>query len=162
MLIRTATKNDLSSLLKLSAMLPPGMTSMPFDKNTWEKKLDLLEDSLEKEKSTDLESVYLLVLEDPEKKEIVGTAGIVAGVGLTRPFYNYKLSKESKFSEALDIRVTSNLLNLVNDFTGETELISLFLMPDYRRNGIGQFLSRCRYLFMSDFPERFSDIVFAE
>ena len=135
---------------------------MPFDKNTWEKKLDLLEDSLEKEKSTDLESVYLLVLEDPEKKEIVGTAGIVAGVGLTRPFYNYKLSKESKFSEALDIRVTSNLLNLVNDFTGETELISLFLMPDYRRNGIGQFLSRCRYLFMSDFPERFSDIVFAE
>lgn len=135
---------------------------MPFDKNTWEKKLDLLEDSLEKEKSTDLESVYLLVLEDLEKKEIVGTAGIVAGVGLTRPFYNYKLSKESKFSEALDIRVTSNLLNLVNDFTGETELISLFLMPDYRRNGIGQFLSRCRYLFMSDFPERFSDIVFAE
>ena len=162
MLIRTANKNDLSSLLKLSAMLPPGMTSMPFDKSTWEKKLDLLEDSLKNEKSTDSESVYLLVLEDPETKAIVGTAGIVAGVGLTRPFYNYKLSKESKFSEALDIRVTSNLLNLVNDFTGETELISLFLMPDYRRDGIGQFLSRCRYLFMSDFPGRFSDIVFSE
>jgi arginine N-succinyltransferase len=30
------------------------------------------------------------------------------------------------------------------------------------KNNAGQFLSRCRYVFMSDFPERFSDIVFAE
>lgn len=162
MIIRIAAPRDLPSLLKLSAMLPPGMTSMPFDKSTWEKKLALVEESIQSEKKTDTEAVYLLVLEDPEVGEIVGTAGIVAGVGLTRPFYNYKLTKESKFSEALDIRVTSNLLNLVNDFTGETELISLFLMPDYRKNNIGQFLSRCRYLFMSDFPERFNDIVFAE
>ena len=161
-LIRTANEGDLPSLLKLSAMLPPGMTSMPFDKNTWKSKIELVEESLARKKRTDSESVYLLVLEDRETQNIVGTAGIVAGVGLTRPFYNYKLSKESKFSEALDIRVTSNLLNLVNDFTGETELISLFLMPDYRKNSVGQFLSRARYLFMSDFPDRFSDIVFAE
>jgi len=161
-LIRTATKDDLSKLVKLSSRISPAMTSMPFDEKTWGKKLDLLETSLNSEKSTDSESAYLLVLEDLEKKAIVGTSGIVAGVGLTRPFYNYKLSKESKFSEALDIRVTSNLLNLVNDFTGETELVSLFLTPQYRKNNMGQFLSRSRYLLMSDFPERFSDIVFAE
>lgn len=162
MLIRTARQDDLPSLLKLSAMLPPGMTSMPFDKSTWEKKLALVAESLQDSERKDSESVYLLVLEDPEIGQIVGTAGIVAGVGLTRPFYNYKISKESKYSESLDIRVNSDLLNLVNNFTGETELISLFLMPDYRKNNIGQFLSRCRYVFMSDFPERFSDIVFAE
>jgi arginine N-succinyltransferase len=162
MIIRTARQEDLPSLLKLSAMLPPGMTSMPFDKSTWEKKLALVAESLQDTERKDSESVYLLVLEDPEIGQIVGTAGIVAGVGLTRPFYNYKISKESKYSESLDIRVNSNLLNLVNNFTGETELISLFLMPEYRKNNIGQFLSRCRYLFMSDFPERFSDVVFAE
>lgn len=162
MLIRTARPDDLPSLLKLSAKLPGGMTSMPFDKKTWEKKLALVVESLRGLERKDSESVYLLVLEDPETGNIVGTAGIVAGVGLTRPFYNYKLSKESKYSESLDIRVNSNLLNLVNNFTGETELISLFLMPEYRKNNIGQFLSRCRYLFMSDFPDRFSDIVFAE
>ena len=162
MLIRTARPDDLPSLLKLSALLPPGMTSMPFDKNTWEKKLALVAESLEDSGRKDSESVYLLVLEDPEIGQIVGTAGIVAGVGLTRPFYNYKISKESKYSESLDIRVNSNLLNLVNNFTGETELISLFLMPEYRKNNIGQFLSRCRYMFMNDFPDRFSDIVFAE
>lgn len=162
MLIRLARPTDLDALLKLSAMLPPGMTSMPFDKQTWEKKLELVDESIQSDVRTDQESVYLLVLEDPETGSIVGTAGIVAGVGLTHPFYNYKLSKDVKHSEELDIRVTSHLLNLVNDFTGETELISLFLMPEHRIKYAGQFLSRCRYVFMSDFPERFSDTVFAE
>lgn len=162
MLIRSATQQDLNQLMQLSAMLPPGMTSMPFDKSTWEKKLELVEASLQESPDLNSERVYLLVMEDPESGKIVGTAGIVAGVGLTRPFFNYKLSKDVKVSEELDIRRISNLLNLVNDFTGETELISLYLLPEYRSKYSGQFLSRCRYLFMSDFPDRFSDIVFAE
>ena len=162
MLIRSARASDLNQLLQLSAVLPPGMTSMPFDKSTWEKKLEVVEASLKESPDPELERVYLLVMEDTDSGRIVGTAGVVAGVGLTRPFYSYKLTKDVKVSEALDIRVTSNLLNLVNDFTGETELISLFLLPEFRSRYGGQFLSRCRYVFMSDFPERFSDVVFAE
>lgn len=162
MIIRTARPSDIDQLMQLSAMLPPGMTSMPFDKQTWEKKLQLVEDSLQGLPIKDTESVYLLVMEDPASGAIVGTAGIVVGVGFTHPFYNYKMSKDVKISDELGIRMTSNLLNLVNDFTGETELISLFLVPEYRKKNAGQFLSRCRYVFMSDFPERFSDIVFAE
>lgn len=162
MLIRLAQPSDLRSLMKLSALLPPGMTSMPFDLATWEKKLELVQQSTQSVVRTDQESVYLLVMEDTDSGDIVGTAGIVAGVGLTNPFYNYKLSKDVRHSEELDIRVVSNLLNLINDFTGETELISLYLMPQNRVQYAGQFLSRCRYVFMSDFPERFSDMVFAE
>lgn len=162
MLIRSARESDLNELMQLSALLPPGMTSMPFEKSTWVKKLALVEASLKESPDPDTERVYFLVMEDPESGRIVGTAGIVAGVGLSHAFYNYRLSKDVKVSKALDIRVTSNLLNLVNDFTGETELVSLFLLPEYRSRYSGQFMSRCRYLFMSDFPERFSDIVFAE
>ena len=162
MLIRSAHPDDLNQMMQLSALLPPGMTSMPFDKSTWEKKLALVEASLQESPDLNSERVYLLVMEDPENGKIVGTAGIVAGIGLTHPFYNYKLSKDVKVSEELDIRRNSNLLNLVNDFTGETELISLFLLPEYRSKYSGQFLSRCRFVFMSDFPDRFSDMVFAE
>lgn len=162
MLIRSARPDDLNQLMQLSALLPPGMTSMPFDKSTWEKRLALVAASLQESPDQNTERVYLLVMEDPESGKIVGTAGIVAGVGLTKPFYNYKLSKDVKVSEELDIRRVSNLLNLVNDFTGETELISLFLLPEYRSKYTGQFLSRCRFVFMSDFPDRFSDVVFAE
>lgn len=162
MIIRTAKPDDLEALLKLSAMLPPGMTSMPCDTETWEKKLQLVSDSIARQPQEEQESVYLLVLEDPSNGAIVGTAGMISGVGNTRPFYNYKLSKEVKASPDINIKRSSNLLNLVNDYTGATELISLFLMPEYRRHGAGQFLSRCRYVFMNDFPERFDDVVFAE
>ena len=162
MLIRSAKAEDLNELLQLSAVLPLGMTSMPFEKSTWIKKLETVEASLAESPDPTQERVYLLVMEDQNSGRIVGTAGVVAGVGLTRPFYNYKLSKDFKVSEALGIKVTSNLLNLVNDFTGETELVSLFLLPEFRTRYAGQMLSRCRFLFMSDFPERFSEVVFAE
>ena len=162
MIIRTAKPDDLEALLKLSAIAPPGMTSMPCDTETWEKKLQLVSDSIARQPQEEQESVYLLVLEDPSNNTIVGTAGMISGVGNTRPFYNYKISKEVKTSPDINIKRSSNLLNLVNDYTGATELNSLFLMPRYRRNGAGQFLSRCRFAFMNDFPERFDDVVFAE
>ena len=160
--IRSAKAEDLNELMQLSAALPPGMTSMPCEESTWVKKLKAVEASLADSPDPSLESVYLMVMEDVDSGRIVGTAGIVAGVGLTRPFYSYKLSKDFKVSEALGIKITSNLLNLVNDFTGETELVSLFLLPEFRSKYAGQMLSRCRFLFMSDFPERFSNVVFAE
>ena len=162
MLIRSAKADDLNELMQLSAALPPGMTSMPFEKSTWIKKLEAVEASLMDPPDPSVESVYLLVMEEIQSGRIVGTAGIVSGVGLTRPFYSYKLSKDFKVSEALDIKITNNLLNLVNDFSGETELVSLFLLPEFRSKYAGQMLSRCRFLFMSDFPERFSNVVFAE
>ena len=128
MLIRSAKADDLNGLLQLSAALPPGMTSMPLETTTWLKKLEVIDASLKESPDPTQERVYLLVMEDLNSGRIVGTAGVVAGVGLTRPFYNYKLSKDFKVSEALGIKVTSNLLNLVNDFMGETELVSLFLL----------------------------------
>ncbi|MGI9250905.1 MAG: arginine N-succinyltransferase [Pseudohongiellaceae bacterium] len=163
-LIRCARHEDLDALLKLSIMLPPGMTSMPYDRKTWEQKLDKVASSLTEPPPKNQEGVYQLVMEDTGTGEIVGCAGIISRVGLTSPFYSYKLSTETKVSEEHGIRRISTLLNLVNDFTGDTELISLFLKPEYRhgRKYAGQFLSRCRYVFMSDFPERFSDTVFAE
>ncbi|MCY4356138.1 MAG: arginine N-succinyltransferase [Gammaproteobacteria bacterium] len=162
MLIRCATANDLDQLLDISASIPTGMTSMPFDKAVWEKRLAAVETDLQKPPDLDLERNYLLVLEDPQSSRIVGTAGIKTAVGLTYPFYNYRLSSEVKISQELEIRSSTKLLNLMNDFTGQTELISLFLLSEYRSRHTGKFLSLCRFLFMSDFPERFSDVIFAE
>ncbi len=51
---------------------------------------------------------------------------------------------------------------MVNDYTNATEIGSLFLHPDYRRDGLGRFLSRSRYLMMAEFPELFSDVVISE
>jgi arginine N-succinyltransferase len=51
---------------------------------------------------------------------------------------------------------------MVNDYTGATEAGSLFLHPDYRRDGLGRFLSRARLLMLAEFPQLFSHIVISE
>ena len=95
MLIRSAKAEDLNELLQLSAELPLGMTSMPFEKSTWVKKLETVEASLAESPDPTQERVYLLVMEDQNSGRIVGTAGVVAGVGLTRPFL--QLQTEQRF-----------------------------------------------------------------
>lgn len=162
MILRSATHADLPALLQLSESIPGGMTSMPFDQSTWEKKLALVESSFSSRETKMHEAIYFFVLEDPDIQEIVGTCGMHAGVGLNRPFYNYKLSRHVSKSKELDITVNSNTLNLCNDFTGETELVSLFLKESHRKAKVGQFLSRSRFMFLREFESLFGNVVFAE
>jgi len=164
MIIRSARLSDLPALLEMSASLPGGMTSMPFNEDTWQKKLELVERSFRAHPAPQTidEAIYFFILEDSRTGAIAGTCGMHTGVGLNKPFYNYKLSRHMSKSEQLDVTVHSNTLNLCNDFTGETELVSLFLQPDYRQGKVGQFLSRTRFMFIRDFSEYFASIVFAE
>lgn len=161
MLIRLAQISDLKALLALSESIDGGMTSMPTCEETWYDKLVLAQRSVDPEFKGQ-ERLFLLVLEDPKLNRIVGTAAVYTGVGLSRPFYNYKLAKHVKSSQELGITMTSNSLNLVNDYTGQTELASLYLDPEYRVNKLGQALSRSRFMLMHDFPEHFNAMVFAE
>ena len=164
MIIRSARLADLPALMELSSSLPGGMTSMPCNQDSWQKKLQLVERSFTARpvpKAVD-EAIYFFILEDPATGAIAGTCGMHTGVGLNKPFYNYKLSRHMSKSEQLGITVNSNTLNLCNDFTGETELVSLFLKPQYRQGKIGQFLSRTRFMFIRDFSEYFAKVVFAE
>lgn len=161
MIIRPACLNDVDRLLELSRDVPAGMTSMPADRDTWITKLELSERCFSPSGDDPLSRMIFLVLED-EEGGLLGTAGIHTGVGLKRPFYNYRVSTQVTASETLDITVSCETLNLVNDFTGATELTSLYLKPQARRKPLGQFLSRSRFLVISDFPDFFGDMVFAE
>ncbi|MGK0442750.1 MAG: arginine N-succinyltransferase [Pseudohongiellaceae bacterium] len=134
---------------------------MPDDRDTWVAKLKLSERCFDRMDDNTQGRMIFLVLEGDDG-ELLGTAGIHSGVGLRRPFYNYKISKQVMASETLDITVSCEMLNLVNDFTGATELTSLYLKPEARMKPLGQFLSRSRFLVLSDFPDLFGEMVFAE
>ena len=43
-------------------------------------------------------------------------------------------------SDALGVYSMNRVLHMVNDYTGASEIGSLFLLPEYRRDGIGKFL----------------------
>lgn len=138
------------------------MSSMPFDYNSWEAKLTKSLQSFETDVNEPAGEIYFMVMVDPETDKIVGTTAIYAGVGLDQPFFSYKVSKLVSFSKELDKKNEMEVLHLVNDFTGATEIGSLYLAPDYRKNKNGSFLSRCRFLMIHDFPDRFGQPIIAE
>lgn len=162
MLIRPVKISDHAEILSLAQEAGIGMTSLPADAAILEYKIKRAVASFLGAESEKGDDHFLFVLEDTETKKLVGTTGIVAHVGIKQPFYSYKLSTIVQASEEVGVYSLQKVLHMVNDYTGASEIGSLFLLPDYRRDGIGRFLSRCRYLLMAEFPEFFSDVVISE
>ena len=161
MLVRPVTIADHAEILALAHKAGIGMTSLPPDADVLEHKIRRSVDSFHGRQDSDNDS-FLFVLVDTDTNKIVGSTGIVAHVGMRRPFYSYKLSTLVQAAENLDIYSYQRVLHMVNDYTGATEIGSLFLLPEYRRDGIGSFLSRCRYLMLAELPKLFSDVVISE
>ncbi len=162
LLVRPVALSDHHEILALARQAGIGMTSLPPDSQVLEKKSRGRSPVSPASRKAAKDERFLFVLEDAEKKKLVGTCGIKAHVGLRHPFYSYKLSTLVQTSEKLEIYSLQRVLHMVNDYTGATEIGSLFLLPAYRRDGIGKFLSRCRYLMLAEFPDFFSDVVIAE
>jgi arginine N-succinyltransferase len=162
MIVRPVRESDHNEILALADRAGIGMTSLPPDPDVLARKIARSVASFEATGEFAGREAFLLVLEDTDKKELVGTTGIVAHVGTRNPFYSYKLSTIVQASADLEVYSQHRVLHMVNDYTGVTEIGSLFLMADYRRDGIGKFLSRCRYLMLAEFGSLFSDVVISE
>lgn len=162
MLVRPVAMSDHAEILALAHDAGIGMTSLPEDAGVLEAKIRKAVASFAGDQSADGDEHFLFVLEDTKEKKLVGTTGVVAHVGIKHPFYSYKLSTIVQASDVVNVYSRQRVLHMVNDYTGASEIGSLFLLPDYRHGGIGKFLSRCRYLLMAEFPRLFSDIVISE
>lgn len=161
-LFRRATAQDLDAIYSLACHSGFGLTTLPKDKDLLKRRLAWSCDSFEAILTHPLNEYYLFVLEDLALKQIVGLSAIKSAVGYDAPFYSYKLSHHSQICHSLGVRHDYQMLNLVNDNQGNSEICTLFLEPDFRINGNGLLLSRARFLFMAHFPKRFSDTVIAE
>ncbi len=162
LIIRPCKESDLDDLMSISRAVGKGMTSMPADEAAWQEKISASAQAFNSALPAADSNTYFMVLEDTATGHIAGTTAIYTGVGLKRPFYSYKISTLVSSSSDLDIIRKTKVLNIVNDYTGSTEVGSIYLLPEYRKPGVGQFLSRARFLAMADFPERFGDQVIAE
>lgn len=161
MLVRPVRVSDHGELLALAQEAGIGMTSLPPDPEVLRRKIARSVASCAGECEAETEG-FLFVLQDTENGRLVGTAGVVAHVGIKEPFYSYKLSTIVQASEPLEVYSHHHVLHMVNDYTHATEIGSLFLSAEYRKDGIGRLLSRCRYLMLAEFPELFSEVVISE
>ncbi|QBC32004.1 arginine N-succinyltransferase [Pandoraea sp. XY-2] len=159
--VRLARRGDLPALLKLAAQAGPGMTSFKPDEAALEARLARVAATLAGQAPT-AEQGYLFVMEDVATGEIAGVCGLEAAVGLEQPFYTYRKDTIVHASRELNVWSRMLTLSLSNDLTGYSELCSLLLDPSWRGHGNGALLSKARFLFMAQFPERFGPHVCAE
>ncbi|CDZ79088.1 Arginine N-succinyltransferase subunit beta [Legionella massiliensis] len=162
MLFRSARATDLNAIYHLAEHCGIGMTTLPKDKALLKKRLSWSCASFQKAVSSPAHEYYLFVLEDPATSQVVGTSAIEAAIGYELPFYSYKLSKRTRICHSLNIRSDYEVLSLVNDYQGRSEICTLFLEPSFRHNSNGLLLSRARFLFMAHYPNRFASTVIAE
>ncbi|TQV81584.1 arginine N-succinyltransferase [Aliikangiella coralliicola] len=162
MVIRPVKMDDLDDIVALAGRTGTGLTTLPHSRAHLEDKINDSIYAFDKSEGEPSAECYLFVLEDSATGQVVGTSGVVAAVGSTQPFYTYKLNTEVHYSKSMDMYRKLNFLTLTNDFTGASEICTLFLSPDFRGGGNGILLSKCRFLFMAQFPQRFGDRVVAE
>lgn len=161
-IIRPIKASDYQDLHQIAVDSGHGFTSLPVNEELLKKRISDSEASFDKSVSQAGEESYLFVMENTETGEVVGTSGIVAAVGLDEAFYHYYLSKVVHSSRELKVYNTVDLLTLCNDYTGASEICTLFL-KDKARGGLnGRLLSKFRFLFMAEHVERFSETIIAE
>lgn len=160
--LRPITTEDFAALKQIAIESGHGFTSLPVDDQQLKDKIDRAEKSFAKNINQPLDESYLFVLEDSETGEVIGTTAIEAAVGLSVPLYHYHLGKTVHHSPTLNVYNTVDILSMCNDYTGCSEICTLFLRENSRKGLTGRFLSRSRFLFMAQHSERFADTVIAE
>ncbi|RJS91849.1 arginine N-succinyltransferase [Salinisphaera sp. Q1T1-3] len=173
MLIRPIEETDLEALHTIAIETGAGFTSLPDNRDflaehiaETRRAFDKTEDDASLASAPDL---YFFVLEDdavdgPVADRIAGCCAIEARVGLDAPFYNYRVGRMAQSSAQLGLNRVIDTLFLSSDHTGDAEVCSLYLRPDWRTRGArnGTLLSRMRWLFMAAYRHRFPDRVLAE
>jgi arginine N-succinyltransferase len=161
-ILRPVRETDLDQLKALVRQIAGGMTSLPDHRDHLSDRIDDSLRAFDPRIRKPGGEVYLFVLEDLSTQSIIGTSGIISRVGGFDPFYTYKVNSQLQEYEPLNIHNNLFTLELQRNHKGPSEICSLFLHPDFRKNKMGRLLSLARFCFMKAFPERFDTSVIAE
>jgi len=162
LVIRPITAADLPALMQCAEESGHGFTSLPVNEEILSNRIDHSVESFAKAVTKPGPEGYLMVAEDTKTGEIAGTTAIEAAIGLDNPFYTYHLSTVVHSSRRLNVHNVVKILTFGNDYTGVSELCTLFLRPEWRQGLNGRLLSKCRFMMMAEHPERFDNTVIAE
>ena len=160
--IRAATTSDLQPLYEMAKLTGGGFTNLPPDRKALTSKLARSADAYARNGEQGDDELFLIVLENAETGDVRGTAQMFTRVGQSSPFYSYRLATLTQHSKELGRTFRAEMLNLVTDLEGSSEVGGLFLHPSERAGGLGLLLARSRYLFIAMHRARFGDRILAE
>jgi arginine N-succinyltransferase len=162
MIIRPLAETDADALLDLAHKAGIGFTSLPAVPERIRSKVEASLSAFNGQVDLSSEQSYVFVLEDSTSSKVVGICGIESTIGLSSPWYSYRIGTLVHSSRELNVHNRFPTLYLSNDQTGCAEVCTLFLDPDYRHSKNGSLLSKSRFLFLAEFPERFESKIIAE
>ena len=160
--IRAAHPGDLEPLYEMAKLTGGGFTNLPPDRKALARKLERAEAAYANPGNELTDEQFVLVLERAASGEVRGTCQMMTQVGQQWPFYSYRLTTLTQHSEELQRTVRAEMLSLVTDLEGSSEVGGLFLHPSERAGGLGLLLARSRYLFIAMHRPRFAERVIAE
>lgn len=158
--IRSITANDGDNMFKLAMSATLGVTSLPKNRASLEKKLERTLKSFHTDITEPKNELYLFLLEDLATGNVGGICGIESVVGTENPTHFLRIETNRPLEDAQHPEI--KVLHPVTYINGPSEICSLFLMKDFRQSGLGKLLSFSRFLFIASNPKRFNPIMTAE
>jgi arginine N-succinyltransferase len=162
LVIRPIRESDYSALYAIAQGSGIGFTSLPVNEALLKKKILAAKVAFASNPERPGQQSYLFVMEDTDTGEVVGTSGIEATVGMQDAFYHYHVGKVVHASRELGVHNSVEILTFCNDYTGVSEICTLFLKESARKPLAGRLLSKFRLLFMAQHKHRFASTVIAE
>lgn len=162
LIVRPARLDDFEAILQLADMAGPGFTSLAVGADILKARIKKSVNSFKQPSRISPEHIYLLVEEDTETGELCGLGAIKAQIGVKDPFFNFRILKQAQKSKVTNRRFDMDVLVLVNDYAGATEVGSLFVKPEKRGTTAGRLMAQSRYMLMAGAPNRFADKIISD
>ena len=162
LIVRAAKATDIDALSRLADEAGTGFTSLAVSRDVLAERLEKSEAAYHAAAAGQTEDTYQLMLEDTESGHIVGCSAVKAMVGVSKPYWDFKIITIAQHSVDAQRRFDMDAMLLVNDFAGSTEVGTLFVSEAGRGGGAGRLVAQSRYLLMAAAPERFGEKVLAE
>lgn len=161
--IRSAEEKDLNDLLGLASQF--ALLNLPPDEDILFEKIQRSEKSFSGQNSEKKDCEYLFVLEDVERKKVIGSSLILAKHGTPDcPHFFYEIRKEDRFSRDLGIGFIHQILRLGSTTDGPTEIGGLLIDKTYRSRPekLGKQISLMRFVYIGMHPGKFEKKLLCE
>jgi arginine N-succinyltransferase len=158
--VRPVEPADAGALETLLAASTPGVHTLPRTRDRIAAFVERSIASFAAHVDIPSEESYLFVLEDLERRELLGTAAIHASAGSNGTYFAFRNDVIQQVSRDLNISHSVHALTLCSELTACSQLSGFYIG---RRDGMAResaLLSRARLLYAVLAPHRFGDRFF--
>lgn len=162
-LLREVEPKDAKDILALTESF--SLLNLPADERIINEKIQRSQKSFRGESPSADEAEYFFVLEDAEKKKVIGTSLVLAKHGTEDfPHTYFDIRKKEKYSKELGVGFIHQTLTMCFDYDGPTEIGGLLVSDAYRGRPekLGKQISLIRFLYMGMHRQRFENRILCE